>query len=60
MNLIPNVKMNKEIYGDIFSTLLEQRNVMVQGPITSDLACVVNAQLAALLKQHDRRSAELL
>ena len=53
MNLIPNVKMNKEIYGDIFSTLLEQRNVMVQGPITSDLACVVNAQLLYLASKSD-------
>ncbi|MCR5388808.1 MAG: ATP-dependent Clp protease proteolytic subunit [Lachnospiraceae bacterium] len=49
MNFIPTVKLNdSEIYSDIFSTLLEQRNVMVQGPITSELAMTVNSQLLYL------------
>ncbi len=49
MNIIPTVKLNNgEAYSDIFSTLLEQRIVMVQGPITSELAMTVNGQMLYL------------
>ncbi len=48
MNIIPTVKINEDVRSDIFSTLLDQRNVIVQGPITSETAMLVNAQLLYL------------
>ncbi len=54
MNIIPSVKMTGEdVYGDIFSTLLEQRNIMVQGTINSEVAMIVNAQLLYLASKSD-------
>jgi ATP-dependent Clp protease protease subunit len=49
--IIPTVKFNGEAYSDIFSTLLNQGIVIVQGPITSELAMSVNAQLLYLDSQ---------
>ena len=54
MNIIPTVKLNNgEAYSDIFSTLLDQRNVMLQGLITSELAMTVNAQFLYLASKSD-------
>ncbi len=49
--IIPTVKMSAGIYADIFSALLEQRIVLLQGEITDDLALTVNAQLLYLASQ---------
>ncbi len=49
--IIPTIKRDGAAYTDIYSGLLDQRIVMLQGPITSEMAMNVNAQLLYLDSQ---------
>ncbi len=51
MTIVPTVKFNGDAYSDVFSTLINQGIVIVQGTITSELAMSVNAQLLYLDSQ---------
>ncbi|MCR4721346.1 MAG: ATP-dependent Clp protease proteolytic subunit [Lachnospiraceae bacterium] len=54
MRNIPMVRNTSGEYcEDIFSELLGQRNVMLQGPITSEHAAVINAELLYLASLSD-------
>lgn len=50
---IPTVKVNSESYGDIFSKLYNHRIIMLNGPVTSELAMNINAQLLNLASESD-------
>ncbi len=52
MNIIPTVTSGDRTY-DIVSTLLDQRIIMLQGPITSETAMLINAQLLFLASKGD-------
>ena len=51
MSLVPIIKRDGAAYTDIYSGLLDQRIVILQGPITSEMAMNVIAQLLYLDSQ---------